>query len=138
VLDLDPQKLRQFLFDHVETHEELQILMWFQQHSGSSATEGQIAADTGISTALVTEALERLTAAGMLASHLSTPGAFHYDPKEPAVHEMLQRVVAIYREDPRSVIELMTANALQRLRASASRAFADAFRLRKRKDDDDG
>jgi hypothetical protein len=40
--------------------------------------------------------------------------------------------------EPRKVISLLSSIALDRLRGMAARAFADAFTLRKKKDDGDG
>ena len=130
MLDPDSQALKQFLFDHVETLEELQILVWFHRHAGASATDSQISEDTGISLVLVSEALERMASSRMLSSDDSRPPAFRYEPAEAVVHETLQQIFALYQDDPRTVIAVMTANAIERLRASAMRAFAEAFRIR--------
>lgn len=130
MVGLDSQKLKQFLLDHVETLEELQILVWFHRHSGASATDTQIAEETAISLTLVSEALERMANSRILSSTDSQPVAFRYDPADAVVHETLQEVLARYLEDPRAVMQVMTANAIERLRASAMRAFAEAFRIR--------
>ena len=131
MLDRDPQQLKQFLFDYVESHEALQILMWLQRHGGTAATGAQIAQITGISPTLVAEALGRLAALGLLSTESAHPVAFRYNPSDPALDDALQGVVALYEEQPLRVIEFMTANSIERVKASALRRFADAFQFKK-------
>ena len=134
--DRDPQQLKQFLFDYVEGHEDLQILIWLHRHAGTAATAPQIAQITGIFPALVSEALGRLAALGLLSTESANPVAFRYNPGDPALDDALQSVIALYEEEPLRIIEFMTANAIERVRASAARRFADAFRFRKPPEDD--
>ena len=48
--------------------------------------------------------------------------------------ETLARLVEVYEEQPIEIIKLMSANAIERVRTAALRAFADAFVLHKGKD----
>jgi len=78
-------------------------------------------------------------AAGLVAALIieESPAGYRFRPENPwAAH--LQELVALHEADRLKVVVLMSTVALERLRASASRAFADAFvlRARRRKDDD--
>ena len=44
----------------------------------------------------------------------------------------------LFESDPRRVMSLLSAIALDRIRGMAARSFADAFTLRKKKDNGDG
>jgi hypothetical protein len=132
VLILDSPELKQFLFDNVQSLEELQILAWFNRKAGASTTQEEIARDTTISSILASEALVRLRSVGVLVTESSRPGEFRYNLENP-IHEMLLELMSLYQAEPLGVIRLMTANAIERMRASALRAFADAFRLGKPK-----
>ena len=53
-------------------------------------------------------------------------------PATPALARAAQRFVEVYEANPVDVIQLMSAAALERLRTTASRTFAEAFVVRRR------
>jgi nitroreductase len=72
--------------------------------------------------------LAALAARGLVAAERrGADPVWRYGPATPEHHEILGRVLRCYRERPVSMIKLVYAQA-----ADPLRAFADAFRLRKK------
>ncbi len=50
----------------------------------------------------------------------------------------LSEAASLYAENRHQIMRLLTTIAMERIRRMAARSFADAFQLRKKKDDDNG
>jgi len=129
----ETEKLRVFLRDYVAGFEELETLLFLVRAPRRPWT----AADLATSLNLPKDAIEN--ALGDLSQDLVTrePGAdgrstHRYVPRydlEPLV-ELLRRA---YDEQRVTVMRLMSANALERVRTAAARRLADAFRVERSK-----
>jgi hypothetical protein len=60
--------------------------------------------------------------------------SYRYADEDPVRHALVASLEQIYSDEPIQVMQLMSANAIERLRSGAIRAFADAFVFRKDKD----
>jgi hypothetical protein len=78
-------------------------------------------------------ALDELLAAGIVERQAD--GALRIAPECDVT---LDELAAAWSTDRAAVLALMSERALQRIRASAARAFADAFALRRVRKSDDG
>ncbi len=76
-------------------------------------------------------ALERLAQVGLLArrGEISNP-EFRLHDDFRARGELFERLAAEYRDNTLRLVEIMTKNSIERVRASALRTFADCFRIR--------
>jgi hypothetical protein len=128
----DVQKL---LRDHIESYEQLELLLIMRANRGLSWTEDTLSGRLRIGSSLVRGALEGLESAGFLAGRADR-GEKHYVYvcQSDDVEATIGRLDAAYREYPIPIIKLMSANAIERLRTAALRTFTDAFILRKDKD----
>ena len=128
--DDELRALKKFLFEHVVDLEEIQILADFQRDAGKgSLTAEEVAALTGLPVATTRDALQRLNTRGLLAPTATEPAAYRY-AADGAVRASLDRALSEYQANPLQVLGLMTANAIERVRTSAMRAFADSFRIK--------
>jgi hypothetical protein len=129
-------ELRQFLFAYVETYEELQVLsclgvgreLWWEPEN--------VTRDCGVEAPGVLSALKRLAARGVLEQQGAESGVqfrLHDDFRSRA--GILDRLALEYRQNRLQLIEMLSHNAIERVRASALKTFAECFRIRGPKDD---
>ena len=93
----------------------------------------QLAEKLRIDDSSVAAALAALAAHRLLEKHAGAQLAYRYAPAEPGMMAVVDRLAALYVQQRLEVIRQMSANAIDRLRTSAARTFADAFLLRGRK-----
>ena len=58
---------------------------------------------------------------------------YTYADEDSARDAIIGSLERLYRDEPIQIMQLMSANAIERLRTSTIRAFADAFVVRKDK-----
>ena len=134
----DPRDLpggaRRLLLGAVDSFEKLEVLLAL--HAAPAPLRlGTIAARTGLS-AVEVEAAAAALANAALVEHL-TDGTWRVPPPGSPERAAVAELAAGWAASRPAVLKIMTQRALERVRAGAARAFADAFRLRQR-DDDDG
>jgi len=130
-----PSDLKALLHDRIETYEQLEILRLLHRNRVDTWTAERIAQQLNLTPTLVSSALDGLCAnAFVKARSVLHDGAMAYALAPPPRGETLARLVEVYEEQPIEIIKLMSANAIERVRTAALRAFADAFVLHKGKD----
>lgn len=122
------QDLRQFLFDHVCTYDELEVLLLLQRRPELDWTVKTAAESRGLSTDACRQALEALAARGLLAIRGS--GTFRYAPASKELAASTRELQRVYLDDRFAIIQLMTTNAMDRVRAAALGRLGDALQLR--------
>lgn len=134
-----PKDVRALLHEHIESYEQLEVLLLLRRERYEEWTVAGLAARLHVRAELVASALARLEAASLAAITRTTPAPlFAYRPKSSALDAAAGRLDREYAERPIRIIQLMSANAIERLRTAALHTFADAFVLKKKKDDDNG
>jgi len=124
----ESETLKSFLADHVEDLEELVILEVLQTRGAVGTTLASVADTTPLSVETIRVNLEKLAARGLVSCSVLEPAEYRFEPPE-GLREQFERVLARYRAEPMSVLMLLSANAIERVRNAALRTFADAFRL---------
>lgn len=125
--------VRDFLRDHVETYEELEALVFLARQRRRSATAAEVGAGARLPTLIAVKALDDLRRGGLVDEVREGHRVrYVFWPATPALARAADRFVAVYEANPVDVIQLMSAAALERLRTTASRAFAEAFVIRRR------
>ncbi len=120
-----------FLRDHIRSVEQLDVLLHLRAVAPRALDAHAIAAELRTSETSVTTRSKDLVTAGLLAS---TDGALRYAPASPELAAAVDAVAAAYAETRYTVIEQILAKPADNIRL-----FADAFRFRRNKgDDDDG
>jgi len=127
--------VRALLGTAVGSHEQLAILLHLHGDPTLNLTALELGSRLGITATLVEMALVELCTARLLERDGSgTPARYAYRASE----ELGIAVTALVREydaNPAEVIRFMTTSAIERLRTSALKAFADAFILTRKRDD---
>jgi hypothetical protein len=130
-----PHDVQILLRNHVESYEQLELLLLMRAGKGTSWTEETLSARLNMVSSLVGAALDGLKSAGFVEARVhGSEKHYAYLGQSDNVEATIDRLAAAYREYPIPIIKLMSANAIERLRTSALRTFADAFILRKDKD----
>jgi sugar-specific transcriptional regulator TrmB len=134
----DPKEshLQRFLHDFVESLEDLLILAWFRYlEKGTLVTASEVVRATGVPDLMVREVLERLVAKGLLAATTDAPAEFRYAPPSGEFSATLDVVLEHYRANSMDVLRMMSANSIERVRATAMRTLAEVLRGRGPKGD---
>lgn len=132
-----PDDVQAFLYECIESYEQLEILLLLRNEAGARWTAEQIEARLNISPTLATDALTALWSRRLVECLANQSEALYaYASARAALDVTLGRLANAYATNPIEVIKLMSANAIRRVRTGALRAFADAFILRK--DTNDG
>lgn len=123
-----PAVVRQVLRDHIDSYEHLECLLLLGRTYPRSWAVDDVAAELHSGPSIVAEALDHLHRAGLVqTSTTGGPTQFTYSAG-PGLIEALWHAYATNRL---AIMNLMTANSLDRVRTSALRRFASAFLLRR-------
>jgi hypothetical protein len=120
-----PDHIQQFLFQHIESLAQLEVLLLLRSQSDRdwSAEEVSKALYTSADTSAVQ--LDDLVKRGFLAKDSAAPPRYKYAP-EGSQDALVKDVAAIYQERRVSVITLIYSKPVNKVQT-----FADAFRIRK-------
>ena len=135
VLVDDPSlKLREFLRDYVSSYEELEVLLLLAREARDwSAAElaDELRAPVDMSAA----AAEILVVVGGMVDTRSPAGQrrFVFAATTDELRAQVAELDRAYAERRLAVVQMMSANAVDRMRGAAIRRFADSFRLERPK-----
>ena len=110
--------LRQFLFDNVASYDELELLLLLQRQPELDWTVAMAAQELGLLADGCQVALENLAAHGLLVLGVN-PVTFRYSPASTQLGEGAEQLERAYRKDRFVIVQLMTTNAMDRVRAAA-------------------
>ncbi|HZT03925.1 MAG TPA: hypothetical protein VFA39_16860 [Steroidobacteraceae bacterium] len=131
-----PEDVRALLHEHIETYEQLEVLLLLRRERYEEWTVAGLAARLRLREELVASALEGLRAGGLVtATATAAAPRFAYRPASSGLDAATGRLDHEYAERPIRIIQLMSANAIDRVRTAALHTFADAFVLKKDKKD---
>jgi hypothetical protein len=121
-------EVRQFLAEHVETYEELEVLLLLARKRDRAWNPESVGVELRISTLVAVKTLDDLCRGG-LADALKAPKglSYTYRPRSSRLDQLVAGLVQAYERNPIDVIRVMNESALGRVRAAAARTFADAF-----------
>lgn len=132
-----PEALHNFLRAHVESYEQLNILILLSAQPDRVWEIKAIATELRIPEALAEEAARFLCRQSLLTVQVGMRALlFVYKPRSPELDELVKALAEAYREQSLEVMRLMTANAIERLRLKSIRSFSDAFIVAPKKNKD--
>lgn len=124
------ERLRLFLRDHVPGYEELLALLLLARAAGQDWTDSEVAVSLNVPVEPISSALENLLSTGVVeVVRRGNLTAYRYAPNTDSLRQAVVELQRAYSEQPLTVMQMMSANALERVRTAALRRFADAFRL---------
>lgn len=132
-----PEDVRALLHEHIESYEQLETLLLLRRERHGEWTGRAVAERLRVREELIETGLASLEASGLVQSDGGTSARFAYRPASPRLETAVGRLEREYAQRPILIIQLMSANAIERLRTAALHTFADAFVLKK-KDKDRG
>ena len=129
------EPLRQFLHDSVKSFEELEALLFLARHEGQEFSAEQVASALNAAAETLDEALEELASVGELVKMTQRAAVplYRYAPRDETTRQHVTELEAAYSDRRMSVVQMLSANALERVRRAAMRRLADAFRLERGK-----
>lgn len=127
-----PEAVRRLIADHIDSVEQLEILLLLHQHPERSWTAESVARELRVSPLSAGDRLKDMGRASILSKVQGTEGEYRYAPESQQLAEAVAGLATAYAERRVTVINLIFSKPVDKIRT-----FADAFRLR-RDDDDNG
>jgi hypothetical protein len=127
--------LQGFLHDSISSYEELEALLLLARDGDRSWTDSELADSLKVQVDGMTLALQELAAVEGLLEVEDQAGQrrFRYAPKSKHLRQAVEELAVAYAEQRLAIVQLMSANALSRVRGAAMRRLANAFRIEKGK-----
>jgi hypothetical protein len=119
-----PDDVAEFIADHIDSVELLEVLLLLRERSGEVWTDESVARELRINPVSTAARLKALAARGLLSS--TDAVAFRYAPATTSLDTTVRRVAECYKERRVSVITAIFSRPNEHVRI-----FADAFRIRK-------
>jgi hypothetical protein len=133
-IDELPARVQELLSKRIESFEQLEILLFLYGCRDRSWTAQAVSEQVQRGSEAL-EALEALRLAGLVRCTPCNPKLeYGYAPVSAQLDEAVSELARAYREQPITVIRVMSANSIRRVRVGAARAFADAFVIQKKGD----
>jgi DNA-binding IclR family transcriptional regulator len=118
--------LEEFIKTQLESVDELRTLLLVQGAPQADWDATEIAQKLYLQPAVVTSVLEKLTAKGFVTS--AAQPRYRYQPASPELAELIKQLAEMDRVRPVSLINMIYD------RPTNLQAFADAFKLKPKKD----
>jgi predicted ArsR family transcriptional regulator len=126
--------VRDFVQQHVESYEQLEVLLLLCRKRDVSWTAATVGEALRISTLMAAKALDDLCRE-KLVDHLQVgrQTSYTFRPASSRLASTIELLLKQYDDNPLDVIHLMNEKAMDRVRSAAARTFADAFVLEPKK-----
>ena len=132
-----PGDIESFLEAAIDSFEHLAILLLMRQERDRSCSPAEAAQALGIDAEVVQSAIASLVERQLLKGVQDDAATRYVYAASGASDALVERLDVEYSQNPARLMRSLSAHAIQRVRTSAIRAFADAFVLKK-KDPDRG
>ncbi len=123
-----PEDVHRFLYQNVESVEQLEVLLLLRQSPQRGWSADQVARELYSHPSSIAIRLALLMGQGLLRE--IEGGCYQYSPRSAELHETVTRVATCYSERRVAVITLIASKPLENIRA-----FSDAFRIRRNKEE---
>jgi len=123
-----PADVNRFIHDNIESVEHLEVLLLLARTPERGWSASEVAETLYSHPASIRLRLARLLGQGLLGE--IEEGCYKYAPRSTELHETVQRVSECYHERRVAVITLIASKPLDNVRA-----FSDAFRIRRNKEE---
>ena len=128
-----PEIVDTLLRECVYTFDELEVLLFLQQHR-TPRRAADVSAAVRLGDAETSAVLSALVERQLVAVHAQdTLPTYTLAGGHPGREAALEALAAIAASSRLAIIRVMNANAVERLRTKAARAFSDAFLMRNRR-----
>jgi len=130
-----PAAVRDLITEHVDSLEKLELIALLDRHpvGWTAITAGE---ELRVPASTAESALAELRQAGILVHEAGV--GYQCRPATPELTGAVEGLVRLYESDRVAILTLLASTALDRIRTSAAHTFADAFRVRGKKEKPDG
>lgn len=123
------------LRERIESFEELEILLLLRAERSRAWSAEEAAQWLEVTAGVATQLLEKLRARDLVEVRESEGArSYFYGAGMPELDAAVAEIARGYEANRHEIMRLMSANAIERVRTSAMRAFADAFLWGRKKD----
>jgi hypothetical protein len=127
------------LRERVESFEQLEVLLLVRRRRDTSWTADGVATQLRIDPRVAEESLDQLCRSNLVDVTVGGQALhFRYDPGNAELEAAVDDLARAYADDTLAVMKTMNANAVERVRTSAMRTFANAFVLGEKDKKKDG
>jgi hypothetical protein len=127
------EAVRTFLRDYIDSFESLEVLLLLRRER-TLCTAEELCRRLKTRAPLIDDALASLVRARLVNTTDQNALTLYTYADEHLVQDAIVGLLeCAYRDEPLQIMQLMSTNAIERLRTSTIRAFADAFVVRKDK-----
>jgi hypothetical protein len=123
-----PARVAAFTTRHLDTIEDLQVLVACMESSDRWWSSGSTARELGLTPATARRSLDRLSKRNLFDIRVSDDVRYRFAPGASALEADAREWLAEYRRNPLAVAKLVSGSR-------GIRDFADAFRIKRRHDD---
>jgi predicted ArsR family transcriptional regulator len=127
--DLIQDDVRQFIFDRIHSIAQLECLLLLHDNPEVQWSVETLAQRLYINQQQAKEVLSHLTSEGLLIAHGESPVFYQYQTNPPHLNKMVDRLAEAYSKYLIQITNLIHSKPQSRIQE-----FAEAFRLRKRRD----
>ena len=124
-----PDDVVRFLNEHIESVEQLEVLLLLHRAAGSAWTADMVAAALHTQPASAGRRLAALHEHGLIDRAQPEPPAYCFVLDGSGSNEMIDTVADTYRERRVAVVTAIASKPMENVRA-----FSDAFRLRRKEE----
>jgi len=130
-----PEELVQLLRQRVASLEQLETLLLLRRTRDRVWGLPDVAQRLSMPESSIEPCLVELTRHGMLASQgTGIATTWQYNPASPELAALIERLAVVYDDRRLEIMRMLSAQAMERIRDSAAKAFADAFVIGRKKD----
>ena len=123
-----PEEVHRFLHQHIDSVEQLEVLLLLWRTPERGWTSDEVATAVYSHPSSVIRRLAMLLGQGLLRER--EPGCYQYAPRTAELHQTVSHLDHVYRERRVAVITIIASKPIENIRA-----FSDAFRIRRKKED---
>lgn len=128
-----PPRVQRFISTHIDSIEKLEVLLLMRARADREWNPRDVSMELRITEASAMARLQDLTARRLLVEHAGPPATYRYRPTSSEDEQAVAELQETYNTRRVSVISFIFSKPLDKVRG-----FADAFRLKRDKDDGHG
>lgn len=129
------ESLQAFLHTSICSYDELEALLLLARERHRGWTDHELAEELKVHVDAITPAVDQLASVEGLLEVVNLTGQrqFQYAPKCALLDQVVEELATAYVEQRLAIVQLMSANALDRVRGAAIRNLANALRAQRPK-----
>jgi DNA-binding IclR family transcriptional regulator len=123
-----PAEVEKLIAGHIDSVEKLEVLLFLRGEHGRTWKPAEVSRELRRNPTSVDRCMAQLSAGGLLSTEA---GEYRFQPRNAALRTQVDALADTYATRRVSVVQLIVRNPMDSVTT-----FADAFRFRRKKDDD--